>query len=84
MNPIVNNYQMTCLITIKNKPTLFTKVLSPENSLFDSGKITSSIEDDTLLITVEAKTSIGTMKYTIDDILKTAVLVNKIDLIAKN
>ena len=83
MDSTVNDYQMTCSISIKNKPDLFANLLSPENSLFTSGKITSLIEDNTLILTIKGKISIGTMKYTIDDILKTAVLISKINSVVE-
>lgn len=75
-----NEYDIIAKITIKNEknPEIIKIAIAPENSTMPSGSIKTEVIDKEIITKITGKMSIGRLNYTIDDILKAAILANNV------
>ena len=67
-------YLISADLLIKGDPDYYYPLIEPENLNFPYGTIRSIKKTGSLEIKIKGQMSSGAIKYTLDDILKTAIL----------
>jgi hypothetical protein len=75
-------YEIYAKITIHGEvdPDILDHTISPENQTMptESGKVISNIIDEKFITEVKGTMNIGRLIYTLDDIIKTAILAKNV------
>ncbi len=73
-------FPIEAIVSISGTPKTLYTTISPENKTMPEGaKIDTSLNDTGIVLKIQGKMTLGRLKYTIDDILKSAILTHQIE-----
>ncbi len=81
-----SNIQAKIMITCSNEKIskIITKSLEPENKELTKTDIETKTEAETVIINIKSKSSISSFRHTVDDIIHTIAVIEKVYNTVKN